>query len=113
MLTLIFFAILHYVIYFALEKYLPKWYEIKDKKDRLDVLQLLAGMVHHVAQVVIAVINITYLCDKVAGQFRCDQDCLLTYKPFVSHAGMITLGYFACDLGFMLFVTRDKSPITI
>ena len=100
------------MIYIALEKLSPEWYAKKEKKGRLDAVQLLAGMVHHITQVVIAVINITYLCDKVAGQFRCDRDCLLTYKPFVSHAGMITLGYFACDLCVMLFVTRDRSAQT-
>ena len=105
--------ILHFAIYVGLEKASPEWYIMKRKLERYSVVQLLAGMVHHIAQVIIAVININYLCDKVAGQFRCDRDCLLTYKPFTSHAGMITLGYFACDLCVMLFVIKDRSAQTL
>lgn len=90
----------------------PSWYTKLEKKERVELVQTLNATAHHLTQVIIAIINILYLCDKVGGQFRCDSRCLLTYKPFVSHAGMFTLGYFAYDLIIILFVVRDKSAVT-
>ena len=67
---------------------------------------------HHVIQIGLTGVNLLYLCDIPFGQLKCDHDCLLTYRPFVSHAIMFSLGYFIFDAFLLVFYFDDGSKTT-
>ena len=68
-------------------------------------------MTHHVIQGYIAVINLYSLCDKSLGSIRCDKDCLLTYRPYVSHSIMFSQAFFLVDLFALLFVFTSNTKL--
>ena len=65
---MVFFGVFYISTYFAMENILrPSWYTKLDRKERIELVQNLNATAHHLTQVIVAIINILYLCDKVGG----------------------------------------------
>merc|ERR1712127_217236 len=100
------------IVWYGMENVLkPKWYmERTTEKDgitRFEVCQKIVQYPHHIFQAYLAVLNMLYLCDIPFGQFMCDETCLFSYKPLVSHSIMFSIGYFIYDLALIVFVIKD------
>jgi len=68
-------------------------------------------MTHHVIQGYVSLLNLFTLCDKPLGSIRLYKECLLTYKPYVSHSIMFSQAYFIVDLFVLLFVFKSNTKL--
>ena len=115
-LSIVFLLCLQALFYVLLEKLQPKWYvaygEKQDVYPRSYLTLCWMDNAHHIIQAVVATMNVMTLCDIPAGQFLCDEQCLLSYKPFVSHSIMFSLAYFIIEIVEIKYFFFDSSKIT-
>jgi len=111
--TSLFFGMLFIVSYLFLKVVLkPEFFmKKKDEKERYEVVVLIIGNLHHVVASTCVLYTIFYMCDYPFAMFNGDEMCLRTYKPFYSHLGAFTCGYFVYDLFMQLCVYQDFSPL--
>ena len=87
-------------------------YEEKQKVYPRSYLTLgLMDNTHHIIQAYFATLNVLTLCDVPAGQFLCDEQCLLSYKPFVSHSIMFSLAYFIIEIVELKYYFKDTTKV--
>jgi len=111
--TSIFFGIL-FIISYSFLKYIlkPKFFTVlKDEKQRYEKVVMIIANLHHLIASVCVIYTILYMCEYPFAMFNGDEMCLRTYKPFYSHLGAFTCGYFVYDLFMQVFVYQDFSPL--